>query len=79
MRVVKSTEKLLWEQEETKTYVGLTGDAAFNAAMQKLVFGDTHGLSGRWPVPPRPVAPGRCVRRSNSLSWLLQKRRFGRG
>lgn len=41
MRAVKTAEKLLWESETTKTYTGLAGDPAFNAAMADLVLGGT--------------------------------------
>ncbi|MEM6635669.1 MAG: amino acid aminotransferase [Pseudomonadota bacterium] len=40
MEAVKTAEKQLWENETTKTYVGLTGDAAFNDVMCDLVLGD---------------------------------------
>ena len=41
MRAVKTAEKQLWEAETTKTYTGLAGDPAFNAAMADLVLGGT--------------------------------------
>ena len=37
MRAIKSAEKLLWQVQETKSYVGLAGDPAFSAAMYDLV------------------------------------------
>ena len=37
MRAVKSAEHRLWEQQDTKTYTGLTGDPAFGDAMVDLV------------------------------------------
>ncbi len=37
MRAVKAAEKRLWEAETTKSYVGLVGDGAFNAAMRRLI------------------------------------------
>ena len=40
MRAVKAAEKQLWEVETTKTYTGLAGEPAFNAAMVKLILGD---------------------------------------
>ena len=40
MRAVKAAEKRLWELEETKSYVGLVGDGAYNAAMRRLILGD---------------------------------------
>lgn len=41
MRAVKAAEKQLWQAETTKTYTGLAGDPAFNAALAKLVLGDS--------------------------------------
>ncbi len=40
MRAVKAAERHLWEAEKTKTYTGLAGDPAFNAAMVQLILGD---------------------------------------
>jgi len=40
MRAVKAAEKKLWEVETTKTYTGLAGEPAYNAAMVKLILGD---------------------------------------
>ncbi len=40
MRAVKAAERQLWEAETTKTYTGLAGDPAFNAAMARLILGD---------------------------------------
>ncbi|MEZ5777564.1 MAG: amino acid aminotransferase [Paracoccaceae bacterium] len=40
MRAVKAAEKQLWESETTKTYTGLAGEPAFNAALAALVLGD---------------------------------------
>ncbi|MBA83591.1 amino acid aminotransferase [Thalassobius sp. S69A] len=40
MRAVKAAEKLLWEQETTKSYVALAGDPAYGDAMVNLVLGD---------------------------------------
>ena len=37
MRAIKSAEQLLWQVQETKSYVGLAGDPAFSAAMYDLV------------------------------------------
>ena len=39
MRAVKAAEKKLWEMETTKTYTGLAGEPAFNAAMIKMILG----------------------------------------
>jgi aromatic-amino-acid transaminase len=40
MRAVKAAEKQLWESETTKTYTGLAGEPAFNAALSRLVLAD---------------------------------------
>lgn len=39
MRAVREAEKRLLASQDSKTYLGLAGDMAFNAAMAKLVFG----------------------------------------
>jgi aspartate/tyrosine/aromatic aminotransferase len=39
MRAVKAAEKRLWETETTKTYTGLAGEPAYNAAMVELILG----------------------------------------
>ena len=39
MRAVKAAEKKLWETETTKTYTGLAGEPAFNAAMVGMILG----------------------------------------
>ncbi|OYU41101.1 MAG: aromatic amino acid aminotransferase [Pseudorhodobacter sp. PARRP1] len=40
MRAVKAAEKKLWEAETTKTYTGLAGEPAYNAAMVRMILGD---------------------------------------
>lgn len=40
MRAVKAAEKKLWEVEKTKTYTGLAGEPAFNAAMVSMILGE---------------------------------------
>jgi aromatic-amino-acid transaminase len=40
MAAVREAEKLLYERQSTKTYVGMAGDTLFNAAMIGLVFGE---------------------------------------
>lgn len=39
MRAIKTAEKQLWENETTKTYTALAGDAAFGEALSSLVLG----------------------------------------
>tara|TARA_B110000879_G_scaffold185530_1_gene245974 strand:- start:1157 stop:2341 length:1185 start_codon:yes stop_codon:yes gene_type:complete len=41
MRAVKAAEHTLWEEQDSKSYVGLAGDPAFGDAMVKLVLGDS--------------------------------------
>ena len=40
MRAIKAAEHTLWEQQDSKSYVGLAGDPAFGDAMVSLVLGD---------------------------------------
>lgn len=40
MRSVKTAEKLLWEQQTSKAYVGLVGDPAYADAMINLILSD---------------------------------------
>tara|TARA_R110002124_G_scaffold70861_2_gene189754 strand:+ start:1074 stop:2261 length:1188 start_codon:yes stop_codon:yes gene_type:complete len=40
MRAVKAAEHKLWQEQDSKSYTGLTGDPAFSDAMIKLVLGD---------------------------------------
>lgn len=41
MRAIKAAEKKLWEEETTKTYTALAGDAGFNTALSGLVLGSS--------------------------------------
>ena len=41
MRAVKAAEKRLWEEETTKAYTALAGDAGYHRVMRELVLGDT--------------------------------------
>jgi aromatic-amino-acid transaminase len=40
MRAVKAAERQLWETETTKSYTGLAGEPAFNAAMVQMILGE---------------------------------------
>ena len=40
MRAVKAAEHQLWQDETTKSYVGLTGDPAFSDGMIQMVLGN---------------------------------------
>ena len=39
MRAVKAAERRLWETETTKTYTGLAGEPAYNAALVNMILG----------------------------------------
>ncbi|RKF17232.1 aspartate/tyrosine/aromatic aminotransferase [Roseovarius spongiae] len=43
MRAVKEAERQWWEEETTKSYLGLVGDPGFADAMTELVLGDAVG------------------------------------
>lgn len=59
LEAVKRAERVVYEKESSKTYVAPVGNAGFNSAMEKLVFGESHpALSGG---RVRTVqAPGGC-------------------
>jgi len=40
INAVKKAEKILWEQETTKSYTKLTGDSDFQSVMKELIFSD---------------------------------------
>ncbi|WP_171178920.1 amino acid aminotransferase [Ruegeria sp. HKCCD8929] len=40
MRAVKAAEKVVWEEQQSKSYTGLIGDPAYSDAMIKLILGD---------------------------------------
>lgn len=40
MRAVKAAEQRLWQQQTTKAYTALLGDAVFLGGLQQLIFGD---------------------------------------
>lgn len=56
MRAVKTAEKRLWETQTTKTYTGLAGDPAFNAAMVELILGP--GFADRAAAVATPGGTG---------------------
>ncbi len=65
MRAVKAAEKKLWEVETTKTYTGLAGEPAYNAALSGMILGQA--------VPMERVAsvatPGGTGRSGRRWSW----------
>ena len=67
MRAVKAAEKKLWEFEKTKTYTGLAGEPAYNAAMVKLILGD--GFADRAASVATPGGTG-AIRQALELIRL---------
>ena len=65
MRAIKSAEQLLWQVQETKSYVGLAGDPAFSAAMTDLVLG-TSNVEDRISAAAMPGGTG-AVRQALEL------------
>ncbi len=68
MRAVKAAEKQLWEVQDSKTYVGLIGDPAFNTAMRGLILGAAGG-SDRLASAATPGGTG-AVRQAFELVRL---------
>ena len=72
MRAVREAEKRLLASQDTKTYLGLAGDTAFNAAMIKLAFGENADLS-RIRAAQAPGGSGAL----RLVAELLQRSRSG--
>lgn len=45
MRAIREAEQRLFSEQTTKTYLGMAGDLAFNAAIIKLAFGEAADMS----------------------------------
>ena len=67
MRAVKSAEKKLWEVETSKTYTGLAGEPAYNAAMVSMILGA--GFSERAASVATPGGTG-AIRQALELIRL---------
>jgi aromatic-amino-acid transaminase len=67
MRAVKAAEKKLWEVEKTKTYTGLAGEPAYNAAMIQMILGD--GFTDRAASVATPGGTG-AIRQALELIKL---------
>ncbi|AZO08178.1 MULTISPECIES: amino acid aminotransferase [unclassified Mesorhizobium] len=72
MRAVRQAEKRLLESQDSKTYLGLAGDTAFNTAMIKLAFGEKADLS-RIRAAQAPGGSGAL----RLVAELLQRTRAG--
>ncbi len=76
MRAVKAAERQLWETEKTKTYTGLAGEPAYNAAMVGLILGQ--GFADRAASVATPGGTGAirqaleliCVAAPDATVWL---------
>jgi aspartate/tyrosine/aromatic aminotransferase len=58
LRSVKKAERFLLESQQTKAYLGSSGCADFNAAIQRLTFGDEAGQSDRIMTLQTPGGSG---------------------
>jgi aspartate/tyrosine/aromatic aminotransferase len=67
MRAVKNAEKKLWEVEKTKTYTGLAGEPAYNAAMISMILGE--GFADRAASVATPGGTG-AIRQALELIKL---------
>lgn len=67
MRAVKAAEQQLWQAEVSKTYTGLAGDPAFNAAIVQLILGD--GFADRAASVATPGGTG-AIRQALELIKL---------
>ena len=47
LRAVKKAERLLWERQKTKAYLGSQGDARFTELIRPIVFGETGAADER--------------------------------
>ncbi len=76
MRAVREAEQRLYKEQTTKTYLGMAGDIAFNAAMIKLAFGEKADMSG-CAARRRRAAPARCASSPNCCVARGRTRRSG--
>lgn len=67
MRAVKAAEKQVWETETTKTYTGLAGEPAYNAAMIEMILGT--GFAARAASVATPGGTG-AIRQALELIKL---------
>ena len=68
MAAVKTAEQRIWEAQETKSYVGISGDPAFLDAMRRLIFGDA--------VPAARVAGCATVGGTSAVRQVLEMTRW---
>jgi aspartate/tyrosine/aromatic aminotransferase len=68
MRAVKTAERMIWESQTSKSYVGISGDPAFLDAMRGLVLGDA--------VPAARVAACATVGGTGAVRQVLEMARW---
>lgn len=68
MRAVKAAEKQLWEQQDSKSYVGLAGDPGFSDAMIDLVLGDSVARD-TIAAAATPGGTGACRQAFEMIRW----------
>ena len=59
MRSIKAAEQKVWEEQTSKSYVGLAGDPAYSARSPVTV----------WPLSVPPVVLVLCVRLLSCCKW----------
>jgi len=55
LATVKEAERRLLQAETTKSYLPMTGDPTYGSLVQKLMFGDGHGIVAEGRGATRPV------------------------
>jgi aspartate/tyrosine/aromatic aminotransferase len=68
MTAVKTAERMIWESQTSKSYVGISGDPAFLDAMRGLVLGDA--------VPAARVAACATVGGTGAVRQVLEMARW---
>jgi aspartate/tyrosine/aromatic aminotransferase len=68
MAAVKTAERMIWESQTSKSYVGISGDPAFLDAMRGLVLGDA--------VPAARVAACATVGGTGAVRQVLEMARW---
>ncbi len=69
MRAIKTAEHRLWEEQQSKSYVGLLGDPAYGAALSGLVLGDA--------VPAGAVAAAATPGGTGAVRQAFEMIRYG--
>lgn len=78
MAAIKEAEQRLWQQQQTKTYVGMAGDEQYNQLMSALLLGTDDNLLGRSAAVQTAGASGAlklvadCIKKAepDACVWL---------